>query len=329
MKKILLPILLLCTKHTFCQIFSQNPSDGSILITSKGISGNTNSGSIQSNIALGSNALNTNSTGYENVAIGYRALEKNTTGFQNTANGYIALFTNTTGINNTATGAGALSYNTIGSENTANGNLALNKTTTGIGNSGTGWFSLSNNTTGYYNTAMGAYTGSNIIQGNSNTFLGNYANASSDYNNTTAIGAFARVDANNKVRIGNSNVTVIEGQVSWSNPSDKRLKENIAYNNSLGLSFINNLKPVSYNYIADKNKTRYDGFIAQDVEKTMYELNIPFSGLKKSDDGFYSLAYSDFVIPLVNAVKEQQTEIESLKKQIEELKSLILQTKKP
>ena len=52
----------------------------------------------------------------------------------------------------------------------------------------------------------------------------------------------------------------------------------------------------------------------------MKELNIPFSGLKKSDDGTYSLAYSDFVMPLVNAVKEQQQQINDLKRHNEALK---------
>ena len=55
------------------------------------------------------------------------------------------------------------------------------------------------------------------------------------------------------------------------------------------------------------------------------ELNIPFSGLKKSVDGTYSLAYSDFVMPLVNAVKDQQVQIEELKKQNQLLISKLLE----
>ncbi len=55
----------------------------------------------------------------------------------------------------------------------------------------------------------------------------------------------------------------------------------------------------------------------------MNDLNLPFSGLKKSGDGMYSLAYSDFVMPLVNAVKEQQSQIEELKKENEVLKALV------
>lgn len=101
------------------------------------------------------------------------------------------------------------------------------------------------------------------------------------------------------------------------------MKENIIYTSRLGLDFINQLQTVSYNYLADKAKVRYDGFIAQDIEQVIKDFNIPFSGLKKSADGMFSLAYSDFVIPLVNAVKEQQSQINELKKQNELLLVLV------
>jgi len=56
----------------------------------------------------------------------------------------------------------------------------------------------------------------------------------------------------------------------------------------------------------------------------MKDLNLPFSGLKKSGDGMYSLAYSDFVMPLVNAVKEQQSIITELVKKNDSYESQIL-----
>jgi hypothetical protein len=141
--------------------------------------------------------------------------------------------------------------------------------------------------------------------------------------NATAIGNGATVGASHKVRIGNASVTVIEGQVAWSNVSDRRLKENIQVNNYLGLNFINKLQPVTYNYISDNTKVMHDGFIAQDIEQVMKDLNMPFSGLKKSSDGMYSLAYSDFVMPMVNAIKEQKTIIDNQQKQIDELKKMV------
>ena len=126
----------------------------------------------------------------------------------------------------------------------------------------------------------GNNAGLGIVQRNNSTFLGNQADVTGDFTNATALGANAKVNASNKVRIGDANVTVIEGQVAWSNPSDRRLKESIVYSSRLGLDFINRLQTVSYNYIADKAKTRYDGFIAQDVEQVMKDLNLPFSTLK-------------------------------------------------
>ena len=57
---------------------------------------------------------------------------------------------------------------------------------------------------------------------------------------------------------------------------------------------------------------------------SLKDLNLPFSGLKKTNDGVYSLAYSDFVMPLVNAVKEQQQQINDLKKQNEMLAQRML-----
>lgn len=273
------------------------------------------------NTADGYAALRFNTTGVFNTATGHEALYNNTTGDGNTAIGGKALYDNTTGEYNVANGYDALRFNTTGFYNTANGHAALRLNTTGGANTATGHEALYNNTTGFFNTAFGDKAGINNITGIENTFLGYQAQGQqANLNNATAIGAFALVNASNKVRIGGANVTVIEGQVAWSFPSDRRLKENITVNNRLGLNFITQLQPVSYNYISDKTKVRHEGFIAQDVEKVMKDLNLPFSGLKKSDDGMYSLAYSDFVMPLVNAVKEQQSQIEALKKENEALK---------
>jgi len=90
-----------------------------------------------------------------NVAIGKNALFTNTTGIQNTANGSYALYSNTTGIYNTAIGSQSLISNTKGNYNTANG-----------------YQSLYFNTEGNYNTAIGFGAGLNNQTGNKNIFLG-------------------------------------------------------------------------------------------------------------------------------------------------------------
>lgn len=70
------------------------------------------------NAALGSFALNANTTGYNNAAFGADSLKMNTTGISNTAAGYSALFWNTTGSGNTALGRGAGIGIGTGSNNT-------------------------------------------------------------------------------------------------------------------------------------------------------------------------------------------------------------------
>jgi trimeric autotransporter adhesin len=275
------------------------------------------------NTAVGIDALHSNIHGCCNTAVGWKTLFSNKEGYENTAIGDEALTNNTSGFYNTAMGSG-LSYNTTGSYNTSCGNSALYENTKGSKNTSMGFKSLKDNTTGNRNTALGNHAGSINKTGSFNTYLGDSTDATADsFSNSTAIGYFTRVNASNKVRIGNSAITVIEGQVAWSHPSDRRLKENIVYTKHLGLDFINQLQTVSYSYKSDKAKTYYDGFIAQDVEEAMKKFGVKFSGLKKSDDGMYSLAYSDFVMPLVNAVKELTDKNGALEKRIIDLESLI------
>ncbi|HXO74206.1 MAG TPA: hypothetical protein VN824_03225, partial [Puia sp.] len=71
---------------------------------------------------------------------------------------------------------------------------------------------------------------------------------------------------------------------------------------------------------------RRSGFIAQEVEKAAQSSGYSFSGIVKPNTAqdHYSLSYESFVVPLVKAVQEQQAQIESLQKQIDELKTLLL-----
>ena len=62
---------------------------------------------------------------------------------------------------------------------------------------------------------------------------------------------------------------------------------------------------------------RFTGFIAQDVEKAAKSIGYDFSGVDKAqnENDFYGLRYSEFVVPMVKAIQEQQSQIELLKKQ--------------
>lgn len=332
MRKIVLMIISVITSSiSYAQIYTQSTNNGAIIISPKGLQGSTNSTTSNENVSFGPNthtslttgirntSIGTGSqtatnTGSWNTAVGTYSLEFNTSGYHNTAIGASAMVSNLTGWGNTAVGSACLQSAT-GSKNTAMGQSALIGVT-GSNNTAMGLGALISNTSGNNNTSNGSISGQLITLGSNNTFLGYKADATADFSNSMALGSNTKVNASNKVRIGDANITVIEGQVAWSNPSDRRLKENIIYTNRLGLNFIDRLQTASYSYSADNNKIRYDGFIAQDVEKIIQELGVPFSGLKKSEDGFYSLAYSDFVIPLVNSVKE-------LKKQNDELLNML------
>ncbi len=291
-------------------------------------------------------ALYSNTTGKNNTAIGTSALRYNTTGQGNIANGNGVLFDNTTGNYNTASGLNALTMNTTGSFNTAYGPNALGDNTTGSYNTASGNLALVGNSTGIFNTGLGYYT---------------YITAGNLYN-AMVLGANAIVNASDKVQVGNSNVTVIGGQVGWSTFSDGRFKKNIKQNVP-GLEFINKLNPVTYTleikkfdqflgkkdsminskesqegYAVGEKKIR-TGFIAQEVEKTAQEIGYDFDGLNhpQNEKDNYSLVYADFVPSLVKAVQELSKENEELKnenieskkinedqqKQIDELKAMV------
>jgi hypothetical protein len=65
------------------------------------------------------------------------------------------------------------------------------------------------------------------------------------------------------------------------------------------------------------NDERQIGFIAQDLEKVFPEL------VKTDAQGYKSVNYGAMSAVLLEAVKQQQESIESLKKEIDELKKLI------
>jgi len=238
------------------------------------------------NTAAGQAALFTNTTGSNNTAAGNGALQNNITGFQNTAAGSDALFSNTTGSNNTATGQGALQNNTTGSFNTAAGQAALFTNTTGNFNTAAGRAALENNTTGVNNTAIGFQA--DVGAGN--------------LNNATAIGNGAIVNASNKIRLGNSNVTIIEGSVAFTSSSDVRLKTNIEQLTDV-LEKLEQIRGVSYERIDLDETSRRVGVIAQEVEAVFPEL--VFSS---GEEGYKTVAYSKLTAVLIEAVKELHAE---------------------
>lgn len=144
-----------------------------------------------SSVFLGLDAgLNDDGTDNENVAVGFEALFSNTTGLGNTATGFNVLYDNTTGIYNTANGNNALRYNVTGSYNTANGTYALFNNTTGNDNTANGVLALVNNTAGNGNIAGGYRALYSNTAGSRNTANGNSALYFNTIGNSnTAVGA--------------------------------------------------------------------------------------------------------------------------------------------
>ena len=275
------------------------------------------------NTGVGDSNLNKNTTGNLNTAVGQSTMRENTTGANNSALGVSALQINTTGSNNTSVGVSSLLANVTGNNNTAVGYDAL-VSTTSSNNVALGYLAGVTNTTGTSNTFVGYNTGATNTTGSNNTLLGYQANVSSAaLTNATAIGNGATVNANNKIRLGNTSITNVETYGSFTTISDRRLKNNISDNN-IGLNFIKAIRPVNYELKSQKGII-YDGFVAQEIDSILSKQGIKtFSGLSKPENtegGYYTVSYATFVVPLVNAVKELDANNEKLKAKNEKLEN--------
>lgn len=296
------------------------------------------------NIAIGYESMYSNTTGGFNMGIGIFALHQNTIGEYNIALGKYAMHNNIDGDENLAIGTYALSENIDGNLNVALGGGCLSQNTHGEMNIGIGVSAVFHNQTGDGNIGIGKFALDNYVNGSYNTAIGHEAgsiNNPDSLNNTIAIGYNAEVSSSNSINIGNFYIHSAKSAVSWTSFSDGRFKENLK-NDVPGLSFIMKLEPVTYNLNIHKlnefkgikdekdwegkydiEKVKFSGFVAQDVEKAAIEIGYDFSGIDKSgvkDGDTYGLRYSDFTVPMVKAIQEQQMLIEELKKEIENLK---------
>ena len=260
----------------------------------------------ENNTASGRNAMRNNITGNDNTAMGHYSMESNQTGSGNTAMGINSMTRNTLGESNIALGKEALFSNISGNDNTVVGFSALYINTTGVENTAIG-HEASRNSTGDFNTSLGTDALRDNTTGSHNTALGHGANVSTgNLTNATALGSNAIVNASNKVRIGDSNVTAIEGEVAMTVTSDKRAKDQI-HTIPLGLNFINLLHPVEYIKKSNTEKTKEWGLIAQELQETLMKLGYKNAGIVGDDnskDHFLSIRYTDLIAPMINAIQE-------------------------
>ncbi len=307
------------------------------------------------NSFFGSFAGANNTTGNENSFYGSGAGDTNTTGGLNSFFGRSAGGANTSGSSNTFIGRESGAANTTGFFNTFVGRNSGGANTEGFQNTFFGANAGGANTVGNNNTFVGFGSGNanNACIENNNTLIGAGANVSCVFNpvsNSVAIGAGAIVESSDTIVIGTNSAAVkIPGVVDKLRISDYlqtdrlyvdtlpggggtdicirtsdrviaqcsssiRYKDNVKPFNS-GLSLVNRLRPVTFNWKSDGS---FDlGLVAEEVAEVEPLLATYVGGRVEG------VKYDRIGVVLLNAVKEQQAEIESLKKQVELLKKLV------
>ena len=295
-----------------------------------------------SNTAVGAAALLLNTSGTENVAVGTDALVYNDTGSANTATGPFALFSNTIGNYNTAVGNSALASHTMGDRNTAIGTYALQFDTTGERNTAVGVLALYQNTSGNFNIAIGGQALSSNTEGDGNIALGFGAGDSvTTANNVICIGASGE-NVSTSCYIGQIfGATSSAGTAVFVNSagklgtttSSRRFKDDIKPMDQASEAILA-LKPVTFRYkqqIDPKGVPQF-GLVAEEVEKVNPDLVV-----RDKEGKPYSVRYDQVNAMLLNEflkehrafieeqhkVAQQQEEIDLLKAELKEQRSLI------
>lgn len=167
----------------------------------------------------------------------------------------------------------------------------------------------------YYSQAFGQ--GTLILQKNRSVLACGIYNAAGE-NDLFCVGNGTETARANAFLITKDNKASVAGALVQT--SDARLKTNI---NGIDNSLVSlmKLRGVTFNWDLAKrpnsDKALQYGFIAQEVEKVFPEL------VNTDANGYKSLNYIGVIPVLTEAVKEQQSEIEDLKKENQELKSAL------
>ena len=294
-----------------------------------GIGAGTNNSTGTGGVFVGTNAGTANTTGTANTFVGAFTGSSNTTGQHNTYVGQAAGNTTTTGEGNVFVGSAAGFNLTTGNNNSIFGTSAGQETQDGSENAFFGRSAGWGNTTGSNNTFVGYNAGGTNLSGNKNTTIGHYANVGSgNLSFATAIGAGSVAPTSNSITLGRPNgqdTVFIKGglvlntlsvggittlcrnafQIVATCSSSARYKSNIVPFGA-GLDLIRKLRPVSFNW---KEGGMLDlGLVAEDVFKV--EPLLTTLNQKGEVEG---VKYDRVGVVAVNAIKEQQLEIESLR----------------
>ena len=315
-------------------------------------------------IAIGESALGSATSSEGSVAIGYQAASAITSGNHNTAIGHQAMAVGTTLLRNTVIGHQAMDDADAGStvhhdnvfigfrsgSGTWTSAESSNNTCVGSYTAGANFAGANNNTvvgcnsfgaatSGSDSVVIGQNSGTNITTGGENTIVGyNCTVASNDNTNNVIIGNnLTGTDKDNAVFIGNDTNHIendFNADATWNYSSDIRQKTNIQ-DDTLGLSFINNLRTVTYKHKSpsefpqewssyNPNDTEpmggdkvIHGLIAQEVKKALDKQGIDtFSGWSVGDDGRQRISTEKMVLPLIKAVQELSAKVTELENKL-------------
>lgn len=287
-----------------------------------------------------------NLDGYNNTFYGDYSGRNNSNGYYNNFFGKDSGYNNTTGHSNSAFGYGAGygATDAVYNFNSIFGTHAARLLTTGSSNVIMGYYTAYRSTTGSNNVYIGEKSGYENQTGTGNVFLG----YNSGYNETGSNKLYVEnsssiypliygqfdsrmcvIDGNASDNPNNRKLFVFGsagGTTAWYNDSDKRLKKNIETIDS-ALDKVMKLRGVTFEWDGGK---RYQngksiGFIAQEAVEVIPEL-VDYN----EENDSYGMQYAPVTALLVEAVKEQNDEIRSLRemndklqKEIEEIKSLL------
>jgi hypothetical protein len=273
------------------------------------------------NLTVTNNATATTAVGFRAGYIAGAAFNNNTllgaytgyhgaTGDQNVAVGTSALYglAGTQVFNqNVAVGFQSMYNATSASENVAIGQNSLYNVGNGSGHVALGVDALYSSGNGALNnTGLGYTAGRDISTGDNNTCLGNAAG--------TSTSPFNIITENNRVVVGDSNVTNAYIQVAWTVVSDLRDKV-VLGEVPHGLDFVTKLKPIKYQYKEHRDSdvahgsVKY-GFGAQDI--LILEGDAPVIVDTEVEDKL-KITESHLVPILVKAIQELKAEFEAYK----------------
>ena len=317
------------------------------------------------NVAVGTEALAA-TNGTRNLGIGYRALTAQSGSADNLAIGYDALVRQTTGANGNIAIGNYAGRAVVSSASTSQLVAIGHNVASGASAALAGYqnvfvgYNIANTDSlagAFMNTIVGGSAGSGLTTGDENVFIGYKAGTETNNNEgggyNCFIGAKTRgthPSHSQAIAIGH-NIDAAPGQVAlgtgasgkvynefntdaaWSQGSDRRLKKNIN-DSTLGLEFINDLRPVTYQwkpsnelpeefYLHNEENGRdtdtiMTGLIAQEVKEAIDKSGVErFGGWDEDNDGIQQIKKELFVFPLINAVKELTAKVKELEKKLE------------